>query len=91
MKSKRKVWVPPVLMEGKRGILVKVWTFLLLNQPNWFTTKEIAEYLKISRISVERVFKKLREYPEIRCEKGKPWRGRPENKYQYSEQIYFAE
>jgi len=90
MKIKRKVWVPPVLTNGKRGTLIKIWTFLLLNQPSWFTTKEITEYLKISRTSAESALKKLREYPEIHCEKERPWRGRPQNRYRYAERAYFT-
>jgi len=85
-----KPWVPEVLKQGSKGMEVRVWTFLYLNQPQSFTAKEIANYLDAPLSTVQQALKKLRTQPKIRCEDVKtPYKGRRQKRYTYSERKFF--
>jgi len=88
MLGKKRVWVPEVLKMTSKGTLVKVWTFLYLNQHEWFTAEETAKHLAIPLSTVQKALAKLRVLPQIICDDEPHWRGRPKKKYRYSEEVY---
>lgn len=86
----RQVWVPEVLKKVQRGAPIKVWVFLYVNQPMWFTGREIAEYLGIPVSSVLCALKEVRKLPKIGCKPKKEARaGRKELMYRFSEREVF--
>jgi predicted ArsR family transcriptional regulator len=83
------VWVPEILRRGKRGVAVKIWTLLYLNQHRWFTAKEISGYLGVPLKTVQLKLVQLRTLPEILCSEimtSKP--GRKERRYRLMLQEY---
>lgn len=51
--------VPRILTIGRRGANVKVWTFLRLNQDQWFTAREISGYLELPLSTVQLALRRL--------------------------------
>ena len=79
------VWVPDILKIGSRGVLAKIWAFLYVNRPMWFTAQEIAEYLDMPLSTVQVALKDLRVLAaRIICEdKERSGKGRPEKEYSF--------
>jgi predicted transcriptional regulator len=77
--------VPEILRTGTRGVRVKIWTFLYLNEPRWFTAQQIAEYLKMPLSTVQVALKDLRSLaPRIQCQDiDREGKGRPEKEYSF--------
>jgi len=77
--------VPEILKIGTRGVRTKIWTFLYLNQPNWFTSQEIAKYLDMPLSTVQVALKDICSIaPRIKCrDKPKIGKGRPEKMYSF--------
>lgn len=78
-----KAIVPEILRMGTRGVRIKIWTFLYLNQPSWFTAQEIAEHLNMPLSTVQVALKDLRLLaPRIQSENKQRFsKGRPEKQY----------
>ncbi len=47
------VEIPEILRTGHRGANVKVWAFLYVNTGQWFTSRDIAEYLGLPLSTVQ--------------------------------------
>ena len=82
--TKRPV-VPEILKVGTRGVRAKIWTFLYLNQPNWYTSQEISKHLDMPLSTVQVSLKDICSIaPRIKCrDKPKTGKGRPEREYSY--------
>ena len=76
-------WVPRILIIGKRGVRVKIWTFLYVNRPHWFTAQQIAKFLSMPLSTAQAALKDVRVLgPGLECEdKERSGKGRPEKKY----------
>ena len=59
MSDREKPDIPEILKMGRRGANVKIWTFLMLNQGNWYTAKEVAEYLELPHTTAQLSLKQL--------------------------------
>ena len=47
------VEIPEILRTGHRGANVKVWAFLYVNSGQWFTSRDISEYLSLPLSTVQ--------------------------------------
>lgn len=78
-------WVPEILKIGTRGVRAKIWTFLFVNKPYWFTAQEIAKHLDMPLSTVQVALKDVRilgpgiVYEDIE----RSGKGRREKKYSY--------
>lgn len=80
----KKPQVPEILKWGSRGVRAKIWGFLLWNEPNWFTAKEISQYLDMPLTTVQGALKDLILAPRIKCnDKERAGKGRPEKEYRF--------
>ena len=81
--SEAEVWVPPVLRIGSRGVRAKIWTFLYLNRPKWFTARDISTHLDMPLSTVQVALKDLLLIaPRIQSnDKDRFRKGRPEKEY----------
>jgi len=77
--------VPEILKVGTRGVRAKIWTFLYLNQSNWFTAQEMSKYLEMPLSTVQVALKDICSIaPRIRCkDKPKNGKGRPRKEYSF--------
>ena len=77
--------VPSILKMGRRGANIKVWTFLRLNEDNWYTSKEISEYLELPLSTVQLALRQLIVIaPRIHAEEIEAdHRGRREKRYRF--------
>jgi hypothetical protein len=77
------VFVPQILVLGTRGVRVKIWTFLLLNRPRWFTARQIAQHLRMPLSTVQVALHDLRDIaPNIQDnDRVRSERGRREKEY----------
>ena len=66
--SRDRLWIPEVLRTGFGGSAVKVWTFLYLNQPRWFTAQEIAQNLGMPLRTAQGALRALSHLPRILCQ-----------------------
>jgi hypothetical protein len=80
------VFVPNVLLWGTRGVRVKIWTFLFVNKPRWFTARQIAQYLQMPLSTVQvaihdllTIAPNIQDNDRIRSD-----RGRREKEYQFN-------
>jgi predicted transcriptional regulator len=78
-------WVPEILKVGTRGVRSKIWTFLYLNQPDWFTSNEISEHLDMPLSTVQVALKEICSIaPRIEYrDKPQSGKGRPEKEYSF--------
>ena len=78
-------WVPEILKAGTRGVRAKIWIFLYLNQPDWFTSQEISGHLDMPLSTVQVALKEICSIaPRIRCrDKQRSGKGRPEKEYMF--------
>jgi predicted ArsR family transcriptional regulator len=83
MDTEKKVQVPRILFTGKRGVNIKIWTFLYINDHRWFTAKEISEYLELPLSTVQLSLKRINKIaPRIHSEDIQTeGPGRPEKRY----------
>ena len=51
--------VPAILKMGQRGANIKAWTFLRLNENQWYTSREIAGYLELPLSTVQLALRRL--------------------------------
>lgn len=79
-------WIPKILRIGRRGVRAKIWTFLFVNRPNWFTAQEIAGYLGMPLSTVQVAIKDVCALsPRIDNEDIKKLgKGRPEKRYRFT-------
>jgi len=79
------VWVPEILKVEKRGVRAKIWTFIYLNTPRWFTAQEISNHLGMPLSTVQMALKDLRDIaPRIDSrDKEISGKGRPEKEYRF--------
>ncbi len=77
--------VPEILKIGTRGVRAKIWTFLYLNRPNWFTSQEISRHLDMPLSTVQVALKDICSIaPRIKCkDKPKSGKGRTEKEYSF--------
>ena len=59
MSARERPVVPLILRMGHRGANVKVWTFLRLNQDQWFTAREISGYLELPLSTIQQALRRL--------------------------------
>ena len=59
MTSREEPEVPAILKMGKRGANIKAWTFLRLNNNQWYTSREIAGYLELPLSTVQLALRRL--------------------------------
>ncbi len=59
MTSREEPEVPAILKMGQRGANIKIWTFLRLNENQWYTSKEIAGYLELPLSTVQLTLRRL--------------------------------
>jgi predicted transcriptional regulator len=59
MTSREEPEVPAILKTGQRGANIKAWTFLRLNENQWYTSKEIAGYLELPLSTVQLALRRL--------------------------------
>ena len=85
MSSGKEPKVPGILKMGRRGANIKVWTFLRLNQNQWFTAKEVSNYLELPISSVQFALRQLVVIaPRIKSEEvSVDLRGRREKTYRF--------
>ncbi len=85
MTSREEPEVPLILKMGKRGANIKAWTFLRLNENQWYTSKEIAGYLELPLSTVQLALRRLVSFaPMIRSQEiVLDQRGRREKQYCY--------
>ena len=85
MDETKRPLVPEILKVGTRGVRAKIWTFLYLNQPIWFTSHEISNHLDMPFSTVQVALKDICIIaPRIKC-RDKPTigKGRPEKEYSF--------
>ena len=83
--NRNSVVVPPILRRGRRGVDVKIWTFLFLNRGREFTAREISEYLNLPLSTAQLSLRVLISIaPSIDCQDlDREGRGRPEKSYRF--------
>ena len=59
MTTREEPEVPNILKMGRRGANIKAWTFLRLNQGQWFTAREVSGYLELPLSTVQLALRKL--------------------------------
>ena len=81
--------IPEILKVGTRGVRAKIWTFLYLNQSNWFTSQEMSKYLEMPLSTVQVALKDICSIaPRIKCkDKPKSGKGRPEKEYSFQKTL----
>ena len=77
------VEIPEILRTGHRGANVKVWAFLYVNTGQWFTSRDIAEYLGLPLSTVQLALRQVdRMAPRVQREDIEvDYRGRREKRY----------
>ena len=85
MTSREEPEVPVILKMGRRGANIKAWTFLRLNEKQWYTSKEIAGYLELPLSTVQLALRRLVTFaPMIQSQElVVDQRGRREKQYIY--------
>ena len=81
--------VPEILKVGTRGVRAKIWTFLYLNQPEWFTAKKMSKHLDMPLSTVQVALKEICSIaPRIKCrDKQRNGKGRPEKEYSFQKTL----
>ncbi len=79
------VEIPEILRTGHRGANIKVWAFLYVNTGQWFTSRDIAEYLGLPLSTVQLALRQVeRMAPRVkRKDIEVDHRGRREKKYRF--------
>jgi predicted Co/Zn/Cd cation transporter (cation efflux family) len=79
------VEIPEILRTGRRGANIKVWAFLYVNTGQWFTSRDIAEYLGLPLSTVQLALRQVeRMAPRVkRKDIEVDHRGRREKKYRF--------
>ncbi len=77
--------VPGILKLGRRGANIKAWTFLRLNENQWYTAREISGYLELPLSTVQLALRRLVNIaPRVESEEiSVDQRGRREKQYRY--------
>jgi predicted transcriptional regulator len=77
--------IPDILKKGRRGANIKIWTFLRLNEDQWFTARDISGYLELPLSTVQLALRRLVVIaPRIHSEDIMiDQRGRPEKRYRF--------
>ena len=79
------VEIPGILRTGRRGANVKVWAFLYVNSGQWFTSRDIAEFLSLPLSTVQLALRQVhRMAPRVQSEDIEvDNRGRREKRYRF--------
>jgi hypothetical protein len=77
--------VPEILRTGRHGSNVKVWAFLYVNSGQWFTSRDIAEYLSLPLSTVQLALRQVdRMSPRVQSKDIEvDHRGRREKRYRF--------
>ncbi len=83
------VEIPEILRTGRHGSNVKVWAFLYVNSGQWFTSRDIAEYLSLPLSTVQLALRKVhRMAPRVQSEDIEvDHRGRRQKRYRFQRLI----
>ncbi len=79
------VEIPGILKTGRHGSNIKVWAFLYVNSGQWFTSRDIAEYLSLPLSTVQLALRQVdRMAPRVQSEDIEvDNRGRREKRYRF--------
>lgn len=79
------VEIPEILRTGRHGSNVKVWAFLYVNSGQWFTSRDIAEYLSLPLSTVQLALRQVdRMAPRVQSKDIEvDHRGRREKRYRF--------
>jgi len=77
--------IPEILRTGRHGSNIKVWAFLYVNSGQWFTSRDIAEYLSLPLSTVQLALRKVhRMAPRVQSKDIEvDHRGRREKRYRF--------
>jgi hypothetical protein len=77
------VEIPEILRTGRHGSNIKVWAFLYVNSGQWFTSRDIAEYLHLPLSTTQLALRQVhRMAPRVQSEDIEvDHRGRREKRY----------
>ena len=83
------VEIPEILRTGRHGANIKVWVFLYVNSGQWFTSRDIAGYLRLPLSTVQLAMRQVhRMAPRVESEDIEvDHRGRREKKYRFQRLI----
>ncbi len=79
------VEIPEILRTGHRGANIKVWAFIYVNTGQWFTSIDIAEYLRLPLSTVQLALRQVhRMAPRVQSKDIEvDHRGRREKRYRF--------
>jgi hypothetical protein len=79
------VEIPEILTTGRHGSNIKTWAFLYVNSGQWFTSRDIAEYLDLPLSTVQLALRQVhRIAPRVQSEDIEvDHRGRREKRYRF--------
>ena len=83
------VEIPEILRTGRHGANIKVWAFLYVNSGQWFTSRDISEYLGLPLSTVQLALRQVhRMAPRVQSEDIEvDHRGRREKRYRFQRLI----